>query len=655
MVGAEVQKGGFRPEIAGLRAIAVVAVVLCHLKVAPLAGGFVGVDIFFVISGYLISKHILDEVQRSSFSFLEFYLRRARRILPALIATVVATYLIGFVWLPSDLLRGLGKEATHALLSIANIQYWREAKEYFAATSEQLPLLHTWSLSLEEQFYFVWPAAVVLAARFKVVGLTILASVIASLIAAMLVVQTDPQAAFFLMPFRIFEFCIGAAVIYAERAKIPRWASEALAAAGLSAILISLHVAQEGAWPSLMTLLPCIGTAAVIAAGSRAYASRAISSAPFLWIGAISYSLYLVHWPVIFFVRFILGPGGLTPAVSVALFGLMLAFAWASYRWVEAPFRQSRTAPKAQIWRYAGLVAGLVVITHLTFANNGFRWRLSPGQTEIATLQGFGLHPCLEVSYRHCAFGNVSSPTAMEIVGDSFSHQYVAAFDPLLKRLNLRGESSNLGGCPILVGTLLKGARLEECRKNRDEILTRIKSNNVDIVLGHAWDIYLDTNTISDFSRTDIPAGEQRSIAQLEGALDATIASVAKPGRRILLIGAQVRIPCYVDRTRLQPAPLWYAPNPRCPDVNAAEAREAGRKINEMLQRVTEKRPEMVTLLQPVDYLCDQSCPSMKEGIWLYEDSGHFTVAGAQYIGQRAEKKLLDFLQRPNTKEVRAN
>ncbi|WP_441252659.1 acyltransferase family protein [Tardiphaga sp. 71_E8_N1_1] len=117
MAVAEVQEGGFRPEIAGLRAIAVVAVVLCHLKVAPLAGGFVGVDIFFVISGYLISKHILVEVQRGTFSFLEFYLRRARRILPALIATIVATYLIGFVWLPSDLLRGLGKEATHVTCS----------------------------------------------------------------------------------------------------------------------------------------------------------------------------------------------------------------------------------------------------------------------------------------------------------------------------------------------------------------------------------------------------------------------------------------------------------------------------------------------------------------------------------------------------------
>jgi peptidoglycan/LPS O-acetylase OafA/YrhL len=651
---ARASANGFRPEIAGLRAIAVLAVVLCHLKVDGLAGGFVGVDIFFVISGYLISKHILDEVQRGSFSFLEFYLRRARRILPALIATVVASYLVGFVWLPSDLLRGLGKEATHALLSIANVQYWREAKEYFAATSEQLPLLHTWSLSLEEQFYFVWPAALVLAAGFGIVWPAIAVSAIVSGVAAVMVLRADTQAAFFLMPFRIFEFCIGAAVIYIERPSVPRWALEAVAAAGLGAVLVSLHTAQEGEWPSLITLLPCIGAAAVIISGSGTYASRAISSAPFLWIGAISYSLYLVHWPIIFFVRFVLGPGGLTPAVSVLLFCLMIAFAWASYRWVEAPFRQSRTAPKVQMWRYAGIVAGLVVITHLTFANNGFRWRLSPEQTEIAMLQGFGMHPCVEVSYRHCAFGNVSSPTAMEIVGDSFSHQYVAAFDPLLKRLNLRGESSNLGGCPILVGTLLKGARLEECRKNRDEILTRIKGNNVDVVIGHAWDIYLDTNTISDFSRADLPAGEQRSIAQLEEALEATIASVSKPGRRFLLIGAQVRIPCYVDRTRLQPAPLWYAPNPRCPAVPTSEAQQAGLKINGMLEQVASRWPETVTLLRPVDYLCDRSCPSMKDSIWLYEDSGHFTVAGAQYIGNRAERILLSFL-RSYAKEVKAN
>ena len=155
----------FRPEIAALRAVAVLGVVLCHLKITPFDGGFVGVDIFFVISGYLISRNTLLDVRQHRFSFTNFYIRRSRRILPALIFTVVVTFVVGALWLPPDAFRQLAKKSTHALLSISNIQYWRELKQYFAAASDQLALLHCWSLSLEEQFYLFWPALLFWAFR----------------------------------------------------------------------------------------------------------------------------------------------------------------------------------------------------------------------------------------------------------------------------------------------------------------------------------------------------------------------------------------------------------------------------------------------------------------------------------------------------------
>src|SRR6516165_4176526 len=155
----------FRSEIAGLRAIAVIGVVLFHLKVAGIQGGFVGVDVFFVISGYLITRNILRDVALDRFSFGGFYVRRARRILPALIATVVLTYLAGALRCSPLMFHDLAKECTHALLSIANIQYWRESHQYFAANSDELALLHCWSLSLEEQFYLIWPPFIALAYR----------------------------------------------------------------------------------------------------------------------------------------------------------------------------------------------------------------------------------------------------------------------------------------------------------------------------------------------------------------------------------------------------------------------------------------------------------------------------------------------------------
>src|SRR3954466_13410075 len=163
----------FRPEITALRAVAVLGVVLCHLKVSAFDGGFVGVDIFFVISGYLISRNILLDVRQQRFSFTNFYIRRSRRILPALMFTVVVTFVVGALWLPPDAFRQLAKESSHALLSISNIQYWRESKQYFAAASDQLPLLHFLSLSPEEQIYLFWPPLLLWAFRLGRLGIII--------------------------------------------------------------------------------------------------------------------------------------------------------------------------------------------------------------------------------------------------------------------------------------------------------------------------------------------------------------------------------------------------------------------------------------------------------------------------------------------------
>jgi len=146
-------KANYRPEIDGLRTVAVLGVVFFHLGFTLFGGGFAGVDVFFVISGYLISRNIINDIEAGRFSFVQFYARRARRILPALILTVIATFMAGLLWLSPVAMRGLAKESTHALLSISNIQYWRESQEYFASASDQLALLHCWSLSLEEQFY----------------------------------------------------------------------------------------------------------------------------------------------------------------------------------------------------------------------------------------------------------------------------------------------------------------------------------------------------------------------------------------------------------------------------------------------------------------------------------------------------------------------
>jgi len=283
----------FRSEIAGLRAIAVLSVVLFHLRVRGFDGGFVGVDVFFVISGYLISRNILADLRSGRFSLAQFYVRRMRRIYPALIFTVAVTYVAGALWCSPLMFLDLAKECTHALLSIANIQYWRESQRYFAASSDELALLHVWSLSLEEQFYLIWPVLIVLAHRLGRAFAAIALLGLASLAGAILVEKSDPSAVFFLMPFRIFEFAIGAGVLWAEqRAGRSAAASEAAAAGGVIVILSSVVLFRSD-MPhlELALLLPCLGAASVIWAGRAPLVSMLTANPAVVAIGAVSYSL----------------------------------------------------------------------------------------------------------------------------------------------------------------------------------------------------------------------------------------------------------------------------------------------------------------------------------------------------------------------------
>src|SRR3984957_7731604 len=282
-------EGHFRNEIAGLRAVAVVGVVLFHLKVDGFQGGFVGVDVFFVISGYLITRNILLDLAANRFSLGQFYTRRTRRIYPALIFTVAATYLLGALWCSPDMFLDLAKECTHALLSISNIQYWRESHRYFAPNSDELALLHCWSLSLEEQFYLFWPVFIVVARKsgrtFEVIAIAAVTSLFASIIVA----KVDPLAVFFLMPFRIFEFAIGAFIALLEtRFRLSYAVAECLSVAGMICIAASVLL-FESDMPHLdmAILLPCLGAAATIWAGDKTQTSALLTNSATVATGAI--------------------------------------------------------------------------------------------------------------------------------------------------------------------------------------------------------------------------------------------------------------------------------------------------------------------------------------------------------------------------------
>ncbi|WP_221583740.1 acyltransferase [Microbacterium sp. G2-8] len=308
---------GYRPDVDGLRAIAMMSVILFHAGLSMLPGGYVGVDVFFVISGYLITRQVVTGMQRSQFSFAEFYLRRARRLLPAALVTILGTLVAALVLLPPFRIAEIAQSAAAAAVSVSNIFFWQESG-YWAESSASQPLLHTWSLSVEEQFYLVWPLAMFLLVKFlpRLVLPILVVGTVLSVIATTYVSMRSPDAAFYLMPFRVYEFAIGALCVWAER--IPWSPGRAGGAAqraswllGLSLILVAMLTFNEQGtmFPGYLALVPTVGTALMILARRPGGFDAALSNPVMNYIGLRSYSLYLVHWPILVFTAELNGGG----------------------------------------------------------------------------------------------------------------------------------------------------------------------------------------------------------------------------------------------------------------------------------------------------------------------------------------------------------
>ena len=363
----------FRADIEGMRGLAVAIVVLFHAGLAGVAGGFVGVDVFFVISGFLITGLLLRERERSGrIALLSFYARRARRLLPAAIVVLVVT-LVAAMNLIAPLDRpGVGLDGAAAAISIGNIRFALASGDYFATVAAPSPFLHFWSLAVEEQFYLVWPALILLVARGRharaIVAVALVGIVIASFGANLILTDLAANWAFYSLPTRAWELGLGGlvAVIGSGAAgRVPPFVSIAVGWLGLAAIgFATMAFDSSLAWPGVAALVPSLGAAALLAAGpSRFGANRILTLTPVRALGKISYSLYLVHWPILVLAPFLTGapPDDLSRACLVAVSVGLAALSWAAN---ETPFRTALPRLAHQPGRSVsiGLAAMLAVV-----------------------------------------------------------------------------------------------------------------------------------------------------------------------------------------------------------------------------------------------------------------------------------------------------
>lgn len=426
-----------RTDIDGLRAVAVGAVLLCHTGLGLFSGGWIGVDVFFVISGFLITGIITRELSQDRFTFRRFYLRRVRRILPAATATVLLCFPFAWWLMLPDFLQNFGQSAVATMLS-ANNFLLAVTSGYWALESAFKPLLHTWSLGVEEQFYVVFPLIFVGIMRFfrqqrtrVIAALAVLAA--GSLVWAQVAIATNPDVAFYLPQYRAWELLIGAMASFAVVSG-RRW-EQFLPSVGLIAVVVSAIAFSPtitpapGAW----MLVPVLGTAAVLVYGpSDPWAQRLLNLRPMVFIGLISYSAYLVHQPIFAFIR-VASLSEPSPWLFVAVLPVVVVVAWLSWRFIEEPFRDQRRVSTRAV--FASLIPPFAVILALGLVlhfSQGFPQRVFPLLTSKADVY---------VSYnervRAFTIGQPQAPTDPDIVvvGDSFGRDTVNALleaDPAL-------------------------------------------------------------------------------------------------------------------------------------------------------------------------------------------------------------------------------
>lgn len=627
--------GNYRPDIDGMRALAVLPVFIYHMELGILPGGFVGVDIFFVISGYLISGILLRSNEGGSFQFKEFYAKRAKRILPAFYVTVVLTLLAAALIMPPRFFAEAGESAFYAILSLSNIYFWLTSG-YFDSDVINKPFLHTWSLSVEEQYYVLWPAIILIIYKLRARAIfpyLAIALTVVSFAAAQAMLRDHAAASFYMLPFRFGELALGAIAAWyrPQLVRLPNIVREITTVIALVMMIGPILVyTSETPFPGLTALIPCLGAFLICGVGASKASGAMFWWRPSIGVGLVSYSMYLLHWPVIVMYHSYFGEMPDWGAGALIFVGVSLG-SYLMYLFVEQPFRGEAAARMSHAYvGFLGAMGALVLIVAaaIVWTQDGWPGRYGSNVVELQAinseqriaraaalrrechLQGTDQRHINRLRVETCLAPGQAQPNVL-IIGSSYAADDGVVLARAFRRVHWMQMTS-----PGCVPVPSVEQRTPACRIISEHLGDAFEAGlRPDyVVLSHNWNA--------------------ASVAQLQDALD----YYSQRAGQVVVLG---------PRGRLRAEVLDIAADVRgdLADFMLDSQHQAADLSEVQAGLAAADWPENASLFQIADFLWDQNRLPLEpvEGRLFFIDDGHFSVEGMEYLARRLRREYQTF------------
>lgn len=625
----------YREDINGLRAIAVLGVLIFHFGFDTLSGGFAGVDVFFVISGYLITSILINEISKSSFSYLKFYEKRIRRLFPALFATAFSSFIAGYFIFMPDELKELGQSLIATVAYLSNIFFWLKS-DYFSGPSELKPLLHTWSLAVEEQYYLIFPTVAVLCLKrgMRLFTSIIITLIIISFTASMLLIESYPSMVFYISPFRFWELLAGSllAVVVNKKIFLPKPLNNTAPYIGLSLIILSFFVLNERVmFPGWAALMPVAGSILIIwARPSKSLFNSILSSQFMQFTGKISYSLYLWHWPiVVFYGYWIIREFELIE--KILLLTVTYIVAWLSWRFIEHPFRYQKSVGYTPKLTYFSAISTSIILVFVGFylhIKEGIPSRVDmpvpmvevPAKSRELLNKSNTCFLNVDESYlkwrlEECKVQVNDSNHYTLLWGDSHSNHLWAGLKANAKNLKENIILYASAGCPPIFDVTAIGR--PNCKGNNDHVRKMLKDIVIDkVILAASWnyaervggvDLQQLTSTLKELQQNNID-----TIVVAQGP----IYSLSNPQFLARRLGMR-------DDPNED---YWMKPT-------------GGKRISEKVKNFSNGTP----VFEPMSFFChEQRCKIYADGHLMVEDNSHLSKYGSIEL----TKELIEFLNK---------